>query len=93
MTIINKFHCVETSLVVQWLRLCTSNAGDEGSIPGQGTKILHVQCDQKKNSALHEHGLWHHKTIIIVLSKITVTDHHNKFNSNESFEISPELPK
>ena len=37
-----------TSLVVQWLRLCTPNAGGPGSIPGQGTrshmpqlKILH----------------------------------------------------
>ena len=24
-----------TSLVVQWLRLCTPNAGEPGSIPGQ----------------------------------------------------------
>ena len=27
-----------TSLVVQWLRLCTPNAGGPGSIPGQGTR-------------------------------------------------------
>ena len=27
--------------MVQWLRLCASNAGDTGSIPGQGTKIPH----------------------------------------------------
>ena len=26
------------SLVVQWLRLCASNAGGTGSIPGHGTK-------------------------------------------------------
>ena len=38
-----------TSLVVQWLRLHASTAGDMGSIPGQGTKILHyMQCGQKK---------------------------------------------
>ena len=38
-----------TSLVVQGLRLCASTAGDTGSIPGQGTKILHyMQCGQKK---------------------------------------------
>ena len=30
------------SLVVQWLRLCTSNAGDTGSTPGQGIKIPHA---------------------------------------------------
>ena len=30
-----------TSLAVQWLRLCASNAGDTGSNPGQGTKTLH----------------------------------------------------
>ena len=31
-----------TSLVVQWLRLCTFRAGDEGSIPSQGTKVLNA---------------------------------------------------
>lgn len=39
---------VETSLTVQWLRLCTSNAGDTGSIPGQGIKFPRaMQCSQK----------------------------------------------
>ena len=38
-----------SSLAVQWLRLCTSSAGGEGSIPGYGTKIPHaVQHSQKK---------------------------------------------
>ena len=38
-----------TSLVAQWLRLCAPNAGDLGSIPGQGTIIPHVaQHGQKK---------------------------------------------
>ena len=32
-----------TSLVVQWLRLCTSNAGGPGSIPGQGTRSYMLQ--------------------------------------------------
>ena len=27
-----------TSLVVQWLKLCTPNAKDSGSIPGQATR-------------------------------------------------------
>ena len=31
-----------TSLVVQWLRLCTSTTGGSGAIPGQGTKIPHA---------------------------------------------------
>ena len=33
----------EASLVVQWLRLCTPNAGDLGPIPVQGTKFHMVQ--------------------------------------------------
>ena len=33
-----------TSLVVRWLRLCTSTAGGPGSIPGRGTEILHPAC-------------------------------------------------
>ena len=28
--------------MVQWLRLCAPNAGDTGSVPGQGTKIPHA---------------------------------------------------
>ena len=38
-----------TSLVVQWLRFRTSNKGDAGSIPGQGTKIPYaVRYGQKE---------------------------------------------
>ena len=37
-----------TSLVVQWRRLCTPSAGDTGSIPGWGTKILYVVGHKKK---------------------------------------------
>ena len=39
-----------TSLVVQWLRDCTSTAGVKGLIPGQGTKIPHAErhCQKKK---------------------------------------------
>ena len=37
-----------TSLVVQWLRLYASTAGGTGSIPCQGTKILHVACQGQK---------------------------------------------
>ena len=33
---------IGTSLAVQWLRLCASNAGGMGLIPGQGIKILHA---------------------------------------------------
>ena len=37
------------SLAIQWLRFCTSKAGDAGSIPGQGTKISHAgQHGQEK---------------------------------------------
>ena len=37
-----KARILGTSLVVQWLRLCTSNAGDTALIPGWGTKIPHA---------------------------------------------------
>ena len=37
-----------TSLAVQWLRLCTSNARAEGSIHGQGPKIPHAAQPAKK---------------------------------------------
>ena len=42
-----------TSLVVQWLRLCTSNVRDKGSTPGWGTKISHAMwCSQKNKNAI-----------------------------------------
>ena len=34
--------------MVQWLRLCTSNAEGMDSIPGQGTKIPHAARFRKK---------------------------------------------
>ena len=42
-----------TSLVVQWLRLCTPNAGHVGSIPGWGTKIPRASwhCQKMINMA------------------------------------------
>ena len=39
-----------TSLVAQWIRLCTPNAGVPGSIPGQGTKS-HVHAATKSSHA------------------------------------------
>ena len=38
-----------TSLLILWLRLCVSNAGVVGSIPGWGTKILHAMQGDQKN--------------------------------------------
>ena len=38
-----------TALVIQWLRLCSSNAGGAGLILSQGTKIPHAEWwSQKK---------------------------------------------
>ena len=37
-----------TSLAAQWLRLCVSNAGGMGSIPGRGTKIPYTLCHSQK---------------------------------------------
>ena len=37
-----------TSLVVQWLRLCTSTQRGMGSIPSQGTKFPHVVLPPRK---------------------------------------------
>ena len=42
------FKTVETSLSIQWLRLHTSIAGQEGLIPGQGTKIPHTAVHGQK---------------------------------------------
>ena len=45
-----------TSLAIQWLRLCASNAEGADSIPGQGTKIPYaVQRGRKNNKKLIKH--------------------------------------
>ena len=36
-----------TSLVVQWLRLCTCTARDPGSTPDQGTRISQAEAKNK----------------------------------------------
>ena len=39
-----------TSLVIQWLRLCASNAGAMGLIPGRGAKISHAVWPKNKQT-------------------------------------------
>ena len=45
---------LRTSLVVQWLRLHAPNAGDLGSIPGQGTRFPHA-ATKSSHDATKEH--------------------------------------
>ena len=46
-----KSHISRTSLVVQWLRLCTTRARGMSSVPGWGTKIPHAMWHGPKNKA------------------------------------------
>lgn len=39
---------LDVALTAKWLRQCTANAGSVSSIPGHGTKILHVSQPKKK---------------------------------------------
>ena len=48
-----------TSLVVQWLRLCSSTSGGLGSIPGQGTKIWHATWRGQKKKKKEEDKCYH----------------------------------
>ena len=44
-----------TSLVVQWLRLCSSTSGGLSSIPSHGTKISHATWHDQKNKKKKSH--------------------------------------
>ena len=55
-----------TFLVVQWLRLCAAKARVRGSIPGQGTKILHAKKNLKKKKKT-ERILWVEKLYALSL--------------------------
>ena len=66
-----------TSLVVQWLRLHTPNAGGQGSIPGQGTRShmlqLRAHMPQPKNPHLatkRKHMLQWRTKILCAATKI-----------------------
>ena len=57
--------CCRTYLVIQWLLLCPSNTGAEGSTPGWGTKIPQpLNAAKKKNEKI---SWW--KTPILILGK------------------------
>ena len=63
-----------TSLVVQWLRLRASTAGGTGSIPGQGTRILHATClghkkKKKKDKKVFNNGNVLIEILILVFTK------------------------
>ena len=56
--LVKNFQLSQTSLVVQWLRLCVSTAGGPGSIPSWGPNILHAKrCSQKKILTLQTHAI------------------------------------
>ena len=72
-----------TSLVVQWLRLHTSSAVGLGSIPGQGTKILHItrhsqKKKKKKKPPLPQRGETNKVTLIIAPSLLSGLSCHVK---------------
>ena len=53
--ILHRWHSEScSSLVVQWLRLCTSSEGGSGSIPGWRTRILHAKKKKKANKHIHK---------------------------------------
>ena len=43
--------------MAQWLGLCASTAGGTGSIPDQGTKIMHVSGLGQKKKKDNQQGL------------------------------------
>ena len=46
-----KLSSLRISMVVRWLRLCTSTAGGKGSLLGQGTEIPHAVGEAKKKKS------------------------------------------
>ena len=86
-TEMRKSKCQGSSLVVQWLGLCTFTARGLGSIPGRGTKILQAICQGKKNDSTawkyiqwqltHPYLLWpKDTTTTLVLDSCFKNDFH-----------------
>ena len=66
-----------TFLVVQWLRLHSSNAGGTGSIPGWGTKM--------------PHAVWHHRRNFLKKNKNLKISPMTIQHRTDLFGISPNL--
>ena len=71
-----KSHISRTSLVVQWLRLCTASTRGMGSVPGGGTKIPHAMWHGPKNKAkllkLKHRKSWKQEKIL--LKKLNISN-------------------
>ena len=73
---------MRTSLVVQWLRLESSNAGDMGLIPGMGTKIPHAaepgQKKKRKRRSRMEYSVWLEKNMAPAFMELSDRGKHNQ---------------
>ena len=62
---------IGTSLAIQELRLCASNARGMGSVPGGRTKIPHGMCSEAKNKLIKIKEKNH---MIVVFTELTNTE-------------------
>ena len=76
-----------TYLVVQWLVLCPSNKGGEGSIPGWGTKIPQPHNAAKKK--IEKISRW--KTPILILEKKKKPDTGKDWGQEEKVVTKDEM--
>ena len=77
-------------MVVQWLRLCTPNAGDTGSIPGWGTKVPYVVGCKKKLQSISSLGNRYMGAYILTLFQCAFEHcHSGKKKFKEEKKISP----
>ena len=89
-----RYLVVGTSLAVQWLKLCASNTGVVGSIPGCGSKILHATWFSQKRTSLKQ-TIWCLESLIqdVYIPKITENRYSKKnlythIHSNQKVEIT-----
>ena len=69
-----QFVIIETSLVVQWLRLCDPNAGGLGSTPGEGTRshMLQLRAHTPQLKILHPATETQGSRLIIIIIILTL---------------------
>ena len=69
-----QFVIIETSLEVQWLRLCDPNAGGLGSTPGEGTRshMLQLRAHTPQLKILHPATETQGSRLIIIIIILTL---------------------
>ena len=73
--------------MIQWLRLCASNAGGTGSIPGQGSSSCSIGGKKKKKKKERDYDMYKHTQTCAHLFRVAMVVLMVAFNTTFSISL------